>query len=130
LQLLINTKYTPQTPSSFDRFQFRYLAKCSVTLFSQDTQVAASSSPPPSTGHVAKTGATSLKEEVLSPPSTGLFNGQARLTEHAAMCTHKVQQAGASGAIAATAVSPSLRLNGWPFLAFPDPFTTKVTTTV
>ena len=57
------------------------------------------------------------------PPARSLPNGQPPMAPSER----------ASGGVAAatrTAGTPPLQRNDWPFLAFPDPFTTKVTTAV
>jgi hypothetical protein len=53
--------------------------------------------------------------------------------EHTAVCPHRLRKGGSGGNLSGTAAIRQQKIippDGWPFLAFPDPFTTKVTTTV
>jgi hypothetical protein len=52
--------------------------------------------------------------------------------EHTAVCPHRLRKGGSGGNVSGTTAIRQQKMSpdGWPFLAFPDPFTTKVTTTV
>jgi hypothetical protein len=80
----------------------------------------------------AENGAPSTETPV---PPCRLSNGQARLpgtpVEHTAVCPHRLRKGGSGGNVSETAArQQKISPDGLPFLAFPDPFTTKVTTTV
>ena len=58
------------------------------------------------------------------PPATSLPNGQPPLTPS------ERASGGVTAAASRTVGTPPLQRDDWPFLAFPDPFTTRVTTAV
>ncbi len=85
----------------------------------------------------AEAGAENSAPSAETPvPPCRLSNGQARLpgapVEHTAVCPHRLRKGGSGRNVSGNAATRQQKMapDGWPFLAFPDPFTTKVTTTV
>jgi hypothetical protein len=107
----------------------------------QQTEALTSGLPKPTIAATAtaEAGAENAAPSAETPPvpPCRLSNGQARLpgapVEHTAVCPHRLRKGGSGGNVSGTAATRQQKIippEGWPFLAFPDPFTTKVTTTV